>query len=84
MFFLKKRSPASNLSQIHQIHLNSQISTKRLGRATDKGFSLPPVCQELAMQSFSLAQPPHQITALLPPVMLANKGLEAHSQCNCL
>ncbi|CAL8344861.1 unnamed protein product [Merluccius merluccius] len=26
-------------------------------------------------------QPPHQITALLPPVMLANKGLKAHSQC---
>lgn len=30
-----KRSPASNLSQIH---LNSYISTKRLGRATDKGL----------------------------------------------
>lgn len=41
--------------------------------------SLSLVRREAAMQSFSLTQPPHQITALLPPVMLANKGLKTHS-----
>lgn len=47
-------------------------------------FCFACVHREPAMHIFSLAQPPHQITALLPPVMLANKGLKAHSECNYL
>ena len=94
-YIWQKRNNAKTCLRAWNCKLSIQHLMSRLWKALPLSLALPffslsvflsvfASARQPCIHSFSLALPPHQITPLLTSVMLTNKGLKAHSRCNCL